>query len=88
MISVSFTSALKTFFPHLKNEQVQASSISALIQSLDIKYHGLSDYLLDEKGEIREHVKLYIDNEPVDKVNSAVLGQNAQVHIIQAISGG
>jgi len=88
MVRVSFTSALKTFFPNLKEEQIEAQDITQLIIALDNKYSGLKAYLVDEKGDIREHVKFYVNNEPLEKGSDDSLLPNAQIHIMQAISGG
>ncbi|MGW8123928.1 hypothetical protein ACV07N_14815 [Roseivirga echinicomitans] len=83
-----FTSALKTFFPDLKDEYVEADNIETLLLELDKKHQGIKGYLVDEKSQIRAHVKFYINNEPFDEQIHAELPKSAQVHIIQAISGG
>lgn len=88
MPHVIFTSALKTFFPNLKEEYIEADNIEALLLELEKKHEGIQGYLLDEKGQIREHVKFYINDELYDEKAHAELPKSAQLHIIQAISGG
>lgn len=88
MPHVMFTSALKTFFPTLKEEYVEADSIETLLSELEKKHQGIQGYLVDEKGQIREHVKFYIDDEPYNEKAHSELPKSAQIHIIQAISGG
>jgi hypothetical protein len=90
MTQISFTSALKTFFPDLKNEKLDVDSFDQMISAFDKKYIGLSGYLLNEKGEIREHVTVYIDNEAIEfeKLKTMRLEESTQIHIMQAISGG
>jgi hypothetical protein len=90
MTKISFTSALKTFFPDLKEENMTVDSLEALFIELDKRHTGLSGYLVDDKGEIRAHVKIYIDNEPVEfaVLKEMSLANSSQIHIMQAISGG
>ena len=88
MPHVMFTSALKTFFPNLKEEYIEADSIKVLLSELEKKHQGIQGYLVNEKGQIREHVKFYINNELYDEKVHSELPKLAQIHIIQAISGG
>ncbi len=88
MPHVMFTSALKTFFPNLKEEYIEADSIKVLLSELEKKHQGIQGYLVNEKGQIREHVKFYIDDEPYDVKVHTEISKSAQIHIIQAISGG
>ena len=90
MVTVEFTSALKRFFPHLKNEELEADSVENLLEQVEILYPGIKKYILTETGDVREHVKVYIDDEPADRDNtlSIPLNNGQKILIFQAISGG
>lgn len=90
MVSVKFTSVLKRFFPDLKTESLEADTVGNLIIEIDRKYPGIKNYMVDETGHLREHVQIYIGEEPVNKDNQLQekLSSDDKVLIYQAISGG
>lgn len=90
MPRVKFTSALKRFFPSLQEISVEANSIHELIAVLEQKHPGLSTYLVDDAGKLRQHVNVFIKNELIrdrDKLSDAVQ-KNDEVLIFQALTGG
>lgn len=90
MPKVKFTSALKRFFPSLQETVVEANSIYEVITELEQKHPGLSTYLVDDTGKLRQHVNVFIKNELIhdrDKLSDAVQ-KNDEVLIFQALSGG
>jgi len=90
MAEIKFTSALNRFFPDLKPITLQADNVEELFRQLNTVYPGVNHYILNDLGEIREHVNLYIDNELVIdlKAEKPKLNHDSQVHIVQALSGG
>ena len=90
MPKVKFTSALKRFFPTLTETDVEAATIKDVIQSIEKKYPGISTYLVDDTGRLRQHVNVFVQDELIrdreqlsDKVDA-----RAEVLIFQALSGG
>lgn len=47
-------------------------------------------YVLDEQGNVRPHMVIFIDNEPIqDRIQLAdAVGLNSEVFVMQALSGG
>ena len=90
MVSVEFTPGLKRFFPDLKKESLEADTVGNLILEIDRKYPGIKNYIVDENGHLREHVQVYIGEEPINKENHLQerLSSDDKVLIYQAISGG
>lgn len=90
MPKVKFTSALKRFFPTLEELVIDGNSIHELLVALEQKHPGLSSYLIDDSGKLREHVNVFIKNELIrdrEKLSDAVQ-QHDEVLIFQALSGG
>ena len=90
MPRVQFTSALKRFEPNLKVIEVSGSTVKDVIKEVDKEFPGLSDYLVEESGSLREHVNIFVGENLIhDKVG---LSDNVQpddeVFIMQALSGG
>jgi sulfur-carrier protein len=90
MAIVKFTAALKRFFPDLQPTAVKASTVHDLLLALESAYPGLSQYLLDDSGRLRQHVNIFRQGVLIRdrETLSDVLGDADEVHIIQALSGG
>lgn len=90
MAKVKFTSALKRFFPSLSETSVEASNIHDVIEALEKKHPGLSNYLVDETGQLRQHVNVFVKDDLIkDRVRlSDVVEQEDEILIFQALSGG
>ena len=70
--------------------QAEGATLSACIDGLDVAYPGLKERLVDETGELRRFVNIYINGEDVrfsDGVNTA-LKVGDEVSIVPAVAGG
>jgi molybdopterin synthase sulfur carrier subunit len=92
MPSVEMTSHLYRFFPALKNREitVPAGSVADVLLAMDKIAPGFSDYIIDERGALRRHVMLSVnDTVLVDRATlSDRVADDATVYIFQALSGG
>ena len=92
MPKVAMTSHLYRFFPELNHRQIEvpAGSVAEILAAIDQIAAGFSDYILDEHGALRQHVKLCInDTLVVDrKTLSDRVPESSTLYIFQALSGG
>ena len=90
MPSVNFTQALKRFYPQLQTLELEVSTVAELIEAIEQKYPGLSNYLVDDQGSLRKHVNVFVDGQLIkDREHLLdVLQSNSEVYIMQALSGG
>ena len=90
MATVRFTYALKRFFPDLKEETITATTIKGLLDTLERQHIGLKGYVVDERGRLRKHVNIYVNNTHIkDEVGlSDQITDSCEVYIMQALSGG
>lgn len=92
MPSVEMTSHLYRFFPALENREirVRAGSVAEVLREVDKIAPGFSDYVLDERGALRRHVNISINNTMVidRRTLSDYAPDDARVYIFQALSGG
>jgi molybdopterin synthase sulfur carrier subunit len=69
---------------------VEAGDLATAIQALDARYPGFKDRLLDDKGELRQFVNVYLNDEDVRL--GAGLGAKVQakdeISIVPAVAGG
>lgn len=92
MASVEMTRHLFRFFPQLQDQKitVPAGSVADAIQAVESIAPGFSHYVLDERGALRRHVNLSInDSIVIDRKRlSDRVPENGTVYIFQALSGG
>lgn len=90
MARIKFTSSLNRFFPSLGTLDLVATDVRSIIDQLDDHYEGLSNYLVDEKGALRKHVNIYINEQLIQdrKQLSDRVTEESEIYIMQAISGG
>lgn len=92
MPQIKMTPHLYRFFPHLKDQHlmVSADSVADALHAINAIAPGFTDYVLDDKGALRRHVNLSINDKMIiDKVKlSDRIPEDATVYIFQALSGG
>jgi molybdopterin synthase sulfur carrier subunit len=69
---------------------VEASDLGAAIEALDARYPGFRDRLLDDKGELRQFVNVYLNDEDVRLGSGlkAKVTENDEISIVPAVAGG
>ena len=70
--------------------QAEADSIATLMQALDAKHPGIGGRLLDDQGNLRRFVNLYVNGEDVRFLQGkdTALKEGDEVSIVPAIAGG
>lgn len=90
MARVRFTTLLKRFYPELHNTEAQGNNVAEVLAFLDEQHPGLKDYLVDERGKLREHVNIFIGEDHIldtQTLQDKVQAQD-EIFIAQAVSGG
>ena len=69
---------------------VDASDLAGAIDALDARYPGFKDRLLDESGELRQFVNVYLNDEDVRLGSGlgAQVGDKDEISIVPAVAGG
>ena len=67
-----------------------ASSVSACISVLDASYPGIAGRLLDESGEVRRFVNLFVNGEDIRFLQGmdTALKAGDELSIVPAMAGG
>jgi len=65
---------------------VDGDTVRAAVAALEVAHPGLRGWVVDERGALRRHVKLFLGAEAVSL--DTALGPDAELHIVAAISGG
>jgi sulfur-carrier protein len=69
---------------------VEANDLGSAIEALDARYPGFKDRLLDEKGELRQFVNVYLNDEDVRLGSGlkAKVAEKDEISIVPAVAGG
>ncbi|MEA2628827.1 MAG: sulfur-carrier protein [Chloroflexota bacterium] len=69
---------------------VEATDLGSAIEALDARYPGFRDRLLDEKGELRQFVNVYLNDEDVRLGSGlkAKVAEKDEISIVPAVAGG
>jgi molybdopterin synthase sulfur carrier subunit len=70
--------------------EVEAGTVVELVENLEKAHPGIREKLLDEKGEIRRYVNIYVNEEDIRFLDGAqtALKDRDVVSIVPAIAGG
>lgn len=87
---------LVTFAPQLQRhvpcppQQVAAGTLADVLRQAFVAAPTLERYVLDEQGDVRKHVAVFVNNQLIVNRNdlSQPLADGDAVWVIQALSGG
>ena len=70
--------------------QTKAETVADLVESLEGQFPGFRERLVDESGELRRFINVYVNEEDVRFLQgkSTALKEGDQVSIVPAIAGG
>lgn len=90
MATVRFTQILQRFYPDLDTISLPGDSAKAIVDGLNEHYPKLKSYIVDEQGQLRKHVNIFVNGSMVQDREglSDKVSENDEVYIIQALSGG
>ncbi len=69
---------------------VEGNDLASAIKALDARYPGFKDRLLDENGDLRQFVNIYLNDEDV-RLGSGLsekVGEKDEISIVPAVAGG
>lgn len=94
MAQVVLASQLARWLPDAAGGEVAlalpGANVREVLEALFARHPTLRGYVLDEHGRIRRHVALFVDGAALSHQSdlTQALGANAELHVLQALSGG
>ncbi|MEP3389932.1 MAG: MoaD/ThiS family protein [Reichenbachiella sp.] len=90
MPTIKFTANLKRFYPELSEIELESLDLNEILDELESRFKGLKDYVVDEQGQLRKHVNIFIGDELIqDRIKlSDTVKPTDEIYIMQALSGG
>ncbi|MEI2820648.1 MAG: MoaD/ThiS family protein [Marmoricola sp.] len=89
-VTVRVPTILRTYTGGASEVEAHGASVAETIDDLEATYPGIRSRLLDDTGELRRFVNVYVGNEDVRFLEGlrTPTGDGAQVSIIPAVAGG
>ena len=70
--------------------ELQEAALSAMIETLEANYPGIKERLIDENGELRYFVNIYLNGEDVRFLQGldTTAAAGDEISIVPAVAGG
>lgn len=89
-VSVRVPTILRTYTKGESQVDVDGATLSEVLDALDASYPGIKGRIVDEQGELRRFVNIYIGNDDVRFTDglSTQTPDGSSVSVIPAVAGG
>lgn len=89
-ITVYIPTPLRKLTGNQSEVQAEAVTVAELVESLEGAHAGIKEKLLDESGDIRRYVNIYVNDEDIRFLDGKDTGlqDGDSVSIVPAIAGG
>jgi molybdopterin synthase sulfur carrier subunit len=87
---VKIPTILRSYTAGLSEVQAQGTTLREVLTSLDQQYPGIGGRVLDDSGQLRRFVNVYIDDDDVRFLTGldSKVEEGSSVSIIPAVAGG
>ena len=89
-VSVRIPTILRTYTGGESEVTAEGGKLSEVLEDLDAKYQGIKGRILDDTGELRRFVNVYVGNDDVrflENLDTAT-PDGTQISVIPAVAGG
>ena len=89
-VSVRIPTILRTYTGGESEVSANGDNLAAVLDDLDSTYAGIKGRIVDEQGELRRFVNVYVGNDDVrflDSLDTAT-PEGTQISVIPAVAGG
>ena len=89
-VTVNIPTPLRKLTNNESEVSVEAGSVGDLVDALEASYSGIAEKLLDEKGDIRRYVNVFVNDEDIRFLDGkgTALEDGDNISIVPAIAGG
>ena len=89
-VKVKIPTPLRNLTQNLDTVEAESGALSSVVETLESQFPGMRERLLDEGGEIRRFVNIYVNGEDVRFLSGLTtdLKDGDEVSIVPAVAGG
>lgn len=86
MSLVKLRGPLKKLADDTADHSLDGATVSELLRALERAHPAVAGWILDERGLVRRHIKVFVNGESVS--GDATVGPDDTIDVLPAISGG
>ena len=89
-VSVRVPTILRTYTDGASEVSAEGATLAEVLDDLDARYAGIKGRILDDNGQLRRFVNVYVGNDDVrflEELQTAT-PDGTQVSVIPAVAGG
>ena len=89
-VSVRIPTILRTYTGGESEVSAEGADLAAVLEDLDSTYAGIKGRILDEGGQLRRFVNVYVGNDDVRFLEGleTTVSDGTEVSVIPAVAGG
>lgn len=89
-VTVNIPTPLRKLTNNQAEVALEAGTVGQLVEVLEAAYSGIAEKLLDEGGEIRRYVNIFVNEEDIRFLDGkeTPLNDGDSISIVPAIAGG
>jgi molybdopterin synthase sulfur carrier subunit len=89
-VSVRIPTILRTYTGGESEVTASGDNLAAVLEDLDVQYSGIKGRILDEAGQLRRFVNVYVGNDDVRFLDNlqTPTPDGTQISVIPAVAGG
>ena len=89
-VTVNIPTPLRKLTNNLSEVELEAGTVGQLVDGLEGAYAGIAEMLLDDGGEIRRYVNIFVNDEDIRFLDGkeTPLKDGDNISIVPAIAGG
>ena len=86
-LKVNLPTPLVEYTQGIRDVEAAGDTLANLLLDLDRRYPGIRFRMIDEQGQVRAHIKLFVNAE-LQRSLATTLQPNDDILIVAALSGG
>ena len=89
-VSVRIPTILRTYTDGASEVHAEGTTLAEVLDHLDANFNGIKGRILDDTGELRRFVNVYVGNDDVRFLENLATATPAgtQISVIPAVAGG
>jgi molybdopterin synthase sulfur carrier subunit len=89
-VSVRIPTILRTYTGGDSEVTAEGATLSEVLDDLDAKFSGIKGRILDDSGDLRRFVNVYVGNDDVRFLDNLATAtpDGTQISVIPAVAGG
>ncbi|MGY8826697.1 MAG: ubiquitin-like small modifier protein 1 [Candidatus Latescibacterota bacterium] len=89
-VTVNIPTPLRKLTNNQSEVEIEAATVGELVDALEAAYTGIAEKLLDDSGEIRRYVNVFVNDEDIRFLDGKAtpLKEGDNISIVPAIAGG